>query len=183
MQIKRGETALGVSLIFVCAIALTGCYGMADYIHAEQGGPRPVDPETLRVESKAFPTFAVVKEFQPPPAIIDPPTLPIRTTDRWNVRYKVGNYYLLHSDTYAERMWQLAKRYGMAYRAMWSDRCVMEVFYTIAVDQNGRIVSPGWRLIKNPERIVSSSNRHTQLMLAPETPNEWKGAPPFAIVH
>lgn len=182
MQIERGKTALGAPPLFVCAMALTGCYGMADYIHAEDGGPRPLDPETLRVDSKAFPTFAVVKDFQPPPAIINPPTLPIKATDRWNVRYKAGNYYLLHSDTYAERMCQLAKRYGMAYGAMWSDRCVMEVFYTIAVDQNGRIVSPGWQLIPNPERILGS-NRRTQLILAPDTPDAWKGAPPFAIVH
>ena len=170
-------------LSLVCIFALAGCYGLADYIQAEGGGPRPVDPEALRVDSKQFPSFVAPREFRPPPAVIRPQPVAIKTTDVWEVRYKVGRYFLLHSPSYDERMCEHAMNLhsSNAHRGLWSRKCESSYLYTISVDNDGRVISPGWQLVDNPKRVVFSSNRRTVLRLQPETPVEWRDVSSFTI--
>ena len=157
--------------LIIATILLSSCYGMADYNgpppNAQNAGLKPIDPETLRVNSKEYPVFQVNEVATPPIPLSEynPAEFAVGNrfmadllpTDRWNVTYKWMDYYLITSETYIERQCEF---YNECNRGIFNKKPQPYYLYAIYVNKDGK-VSGGWKLLKNPNIVGLSSDRKT----------------------
>ena len=106
--------------------------------------------------------------------------------DVWQVTHRVGDRLLIYSEAYEERecrrVTEHAKRYGAAGDAGRMDRngkCHWLLdLYHVFINQQGDVAG-GWKLLRNPERVVFSSDR--RVLLEPDGAAEGWGPQPLFV--
>jgi hypothetical protein len=159
---------------------------MADYLGPPPGvgNVRPIDPETLRVDPSKYPKFHVVVASSPPRlrSEYNPnvryryPMVDILPADEWYVRYKIGDLFLIVSDSYNQRQCAallLVSPYAGCFKSPFSTHLVSDYLYAIYISPGGHI-SGGWKLIHNPKEVALSSDRRTYLVPLPWGNEGWE---------
>jgi hypothetical protein len=180
----RALVAIGlVASVFGCATSMSDHLGPPPSATGEAA--TPIDPETTKVDSQVFPKFRVAQAVTPPrwTSPYDKnfksryPMVDILPSDEWVVRHRVGNSFLIVSPTYDERQCKslLARGPGAGcFKSSLGDRYHSDYLYGIFITPDGRIAG-GWKLLKNPERVVLSSERRTHLSPSPWGNEGWDG--------
>jgi len=169
------------------AALLVGCVGMADYLGPPPGAndARPIDPETVRVDAANYPKYHVATQSSPPPwtSEYDPdvhsrlPMVDILPTDEWIVRHKVGELFLIVSDSYTQRQCASLLPEGPGsgcFKSPFSGHLSSDYLYGVFIAPDGR-VSGGWKLLHNPKKVALASDRRTYLVPSPWGNKGWEG--------
>jgi hypothetical protein len=155
-------------------VGLSGCMGFADYLgpppEASGSGAKAIDPEDLRVDPGAYPTFRVAKATVPPQpspeidrnAIRRIPMVQLLPSDEWRVTHKWGDLFLITSESYIQRQCESEKNLPRwntnCFKGPFSSSYTPRYLHAIYVNKDGR-VSGGWKSLANPRMIGLSSDR------------------------
>jgi len=176
------------ALVILCTTTLlAGCVGMADYLGPPPGAgdAKPIDPETVRVDASKYPKFHVAAQSSPPAWTSEHspdvgsrfPMVEILPADEWIVRHKVGELFLIVSDSYNQRQCASLLTHGPGsgcFKSPFGGGLRSDYLYSIFIAPNGR-VSGGWKLLHNPKKVVLASDRRTYLVPSPWSNKGWEG--------
>ena len=150
-------------------VLLASCMGPAEYLGPPPGvtgmaTTKPMDPEDLRVNPKNYPTFRVLSTATPPRPVnrydatkVWPVAmLPILPSDEWRVTHKLGDVFIITSESYEQR--QCALKITVCGKAFLRDQYVPKFFWGIYIGKDDRI-SGGWAFLANPKLILFASDR------------------------
>lgn len=140
-------------------------------------GATPIDPDTLQVDSSAYPKFHVLQQLLPPEIRyklftydITVEMVPIDSSDTWYVTHIFAGRYLIQSDEYNERECRfLANRHQGGYVNPFGT-CKRDYDYAIYVTPSGEITG-GWQLL--PGSRMGGTERYTRLSYAPTQDAGW----------
>jgi len=93
----------------------------------------------------------------------------IRPDDVWQVTHRIGSRLAVYSEAY-----QLRQRQYLAT----ANRFAASYLYHVLIDEAGR-VQQGWLLLKNPQAVVSATDRHEDLDLDLRSTADWPSEPLF----
>jgi hypothetical protein len=170
--------------VIALAIPIAGCIGMVDYLgplnHA--AGTIPIDPETVRVDPRAYPKFRAPRQFQPPRArspynadLVSFSPDVILPSDVWEVRYLVGDRYLIVSDAYEARQCDALKEtYRHCARNLFGPGYKPSPFHAIWITRDGTSAG-GWQMVENPEMVLLAADRRRYLVPPPWGNEGWEG--------
>jgi hypothetical protein len=176
-------------LIVVMATAVGCGTSMSDHRGAPPGATGvaavPIDPEAARLDSRLYPRFRISKVVTPPrwtsPYNKDfksrYPMVDILPSDEWVVRHKVGDSYLIVSAAYDERQCKSLLAHGPGagcFKSPFGDRYHSDYLYAVFITPDGRPAG-GWKLLKNPEQVVLSSERRIHMSPSPWGNEGWDG--------
>ena len=177
--------------VFLSFLVLQGCFPVIPPPGATFATlPANIEnPDAYRVDSASYPTFKVKQRFDPPrwksPGGEGFPMASIEPTDTWRVTHKVGDLFLIYSDTYNDRQCRSLVEYGPGaggFVRPWGSRCHSHYLHHISVSRDGTVRSGkngGWMLLYNPEKFIFSRDRYINLQIDPATPPDWGPQPLF----
>ena len=144
---------------------------------------RTVDPEQFKVNPENYPRFKVQRTIQPPKTVLSIPIVEINEGDIWEVAYKFGDFYLIHSQSYDDRQCLMLSMSGVsgsriAHVSPFTGKCRSQYRYCIFVDLTGAVTA-GWGLIFNPEVAVSKSTRAQSIKPVLGHGDAWGAQPTF----
>ncbi len=171
-------------------VLVAGC-SAAYQLHAPAGvlvgeAPGLHDPEAFSVDSREYRVLGATADFQPPKpqyrGIVLGPVARIQMTDRWLTTHKIGETLVLHSSEFQRRQCEFLINQGKNSGAVTSLRgtCQADYLYYIVTGSTGK--ASGWLRLKNPERVLSRSDRFTNMSVAPRLDSAWENMPPFGPV-
>lgn len=160
------------------AIFVLGCYGVGDYRQAENPSVKYIDPEEYRVDSKLYPKYRAIRDFQPPDLAPNPYNearlrMPrITPAYEWEVRYTVGSELWLYSRKYHEAICQIKECYGSLLSKLGSSLTLVSIL------SDGR-VQDGWRGVSESKQVMLKGDRLIPLNPDPRFALDWGNEPLF----
>lgn len=166
-----------------CAL-LSSCHSQASSLKAPTDTKSTKlnfeDPVKYRVEPLNYPQYSVIDSRDVPSprtiygdSVSDSRMIPIEVSDVWEVRYKIGNLFLVYSETYNLRNclhWK--KYYG-------SGNCnPPDYFYHIWITHDGTVAG-GWLLIRNASRAFFKADKQAIMVPDRRFDEDWGAQPLF----
>ena len=160
-----GDQYMRALALLIVALLLTACMSFEELGngYGPDSKPKIVDPERFKVDPSKYPKFRLAEEFDPPsPASDWDPKyqwkhimVSILPSDIWIVRHDVADRYIVMSESYNRRQCAREQKFAECY--------LYGVFLT-----KQRQVSGGWKLLRNPDRVVAFWERERSLV-----PTSW----------
>jgi len=170
----------------VCCVGTAGCYEVLPPPHVKTvAAPdelRLINPDEFRVNSDSYPEYVAVSRVEEPPAVFRYRTAPIEPTDSWRVTHRIGERLLIYSEQYEQRQCQYeitqATAPGDVGRIDRHGQCRSAPYlYYLFITADGEV--RGWKLLKNPQRVVLARDRRLSPDAEEGTSDGWGRQPLF----
>lgn len=173
--------SLKLTMTSVLLVVVSACYSMADYRSIETPELRFEDPDSFRAKPADYPKYRTTRSVKPPNEAEWVPE--IKPDDIWVVRYRVGDLYLIFSESYHIRTCQAraARRQGFLRHS--NGVCSnVEHFDHVWITPDGSAMGDMLQ-IKNPAVVLFRGDRMRVMKPDHRFDSEWGLQPLFKRVE